>query len=146
MFDLDTLARIDAVVDLYGRGSPATTDQIADVEAAIGRPLDAAYAQLIGRHGGCYVGIDVHGIVNARGVGRETVTELTAGFRAAGWPELEDAIVFADDGAGNPCYLAADGTVRLLYHDNGDVVILGDSFVDFVRGILPDPDQNWNRW
>jgi len=46
-------------------------------------------------------------------------------------------IVFADDGSGNPYYLAVDGTVRLLTR-HGDVTIVADSFADLIREILPD--------
>jgi hypothetical protein len=55
-------------------------------------------------------------------LGRESCIELTTWAREA-YGTLIDGVVIADDGSGNPIWIAADGTVRLVDHDNGNPVV-----------------------
>lgn len=68
------------------------------------------------------MGVSVHAWDNAELIGRETCIELTMGARDA-YGALIDGVVFADDGSGNPIWIAADGSVCLVDHDNGNTVV-----------------------
>ncbi|QIP43930.1 hypothetical protein G9444_6687 (plasmid) [Rhodococcus erythropolis] len=48
-------------------------------------------------------------------------------------------MVFADDGSGNPIWIAADGSVRLVDHDNANTVVrLAASFRTLLEENVDD--------
>lgn len=64
--------------------------------------------------GGSYAGYAIHGFLNAPNIGNETVIELTQQARNLSqlqnlFPELDECIVFSDDGAGNPIAIDSGG-------------------------------------
>lgn len=73
----------------------------------------------------------IHAFENGSLIGKETVTELTTGFRdcydTSGLPELQDAIVLSDDGSGNPILMNSQGQLYLYLHDEGEVELLAPS-------------------
>lgn len=68
------------------------------------------------------MGVSVHAWDNAEILGRETCIELTVRARDT-YGALIDGVVFADDGSGNPIWIAADGSVCLVDHDIGNTVV-----------------------
>lgn len=130
----ELVARIDRAVGMYGPGQPIPSRELRDRLAAVGVVPDEDYEEFVGRWGGCFVGVPVHAWSNASILGRESCIELTAGAREA-YGSLIDGVVIADDGSGNPIWIAADGTVRLFDHDNGNAVV--ELAPDF-RSLLED--------
>ncbi len=130
----DLIARIEHAVQVYGAGRPIPADELRDGLLPLDLVPDEDYAEFVGRWGGCFVGVEVHVWDNARLVGRETCVELTTWARESYGPVI-DGLVFADDGCGNPIWIAADGTIRLADHDRGGAVTrLAPSF----RSLLED--------
>lgn len=128
------VARIERAVRVYGAGRAIPATELRDRLRAIDLVPDASYEEFVGRWGGCFVGVPVHAWDNASLLGRESCVELTTWARDAHGP-LIDGVVFGDDGSGNPMWIAADGTVRLVDHDRaGDVVRLAPDF----RSLLVD--------
>ncbi len=116
------IARIERAVLTYGAGRPIPADELRERLTPLGLVPDEGYAEFVGRWGGCYVGVAVHAWDNASILGRESCVELTTWAREA-HGSLVDGVVIADDGSGNPIWIAADGTVRLVDHDNGNSVV-----------------------
>ncbi|WFR73852.1 SMI1/KNR4 family protein [Prescottella defluvii] len=134
----ELVARIERAVAIYGPGQPIPSDELRDRLGDAGLVPDEDYAEFVGRWGGCFVGVPVHAWNNASILGRESCIELTAWAREA-YGSLIDGVVIADDGSGNPIWIAADGTVRLVDHDNGNTVVqlapdFGTLLADNVHG------------
>ncbi|MFC9517476.1 SMI1/KNR4 family protein [Nocardiaceae bacterium NPDC056970] len=130
----ELVARIERAVDTYGPGRPISAGELRDGLSVLGVHPDADYEEFVGRWGGCFVGVPVHVWDNASILGRESCIELTIWARDA-YGSLVDGVVIADDGAGNPIWIAADGSVRLADHDNGgETVALAPDF----RTLLAD--------
>ena len=117
----DLVARVERAVRVYGPGRPIPAEELRDRLRALDLVPDEGYEEFVGRWGGCFVGVAVHAWDNARLVGRETCVELTTWARDA-YGSLIDGLVFSDDGSGNPIWIAADGSVRLVDHDRGGAV------------------------
>ncbi|PTR30687.1 hypothetical protein C8K36_102540 [Rhodococcus sp. OK519] len=130
----ELVARIERAVATYGSGRPIPSDELRSGLGALGLAPDVDYEEFVGRWGGCFVGVPVHAWDNASILGRESSIELTAWAREA-YGTLVDGVVIADDGSGNPIWIAADGRVRLADHDNGgETVELAPDF----RTLLAD--------
>ena len=129
----DLVARIERAVGVYGAGRPIPAAELRDRLRDLDLVPDDDYAEFVGRWGGCFVGVSVHAWDHASLLGRETCLQLTAWARDSFGPVI-DGLVFADDGAGNPLWIGADGVVRLADHDNGRVVELAADF----RSLLDD--------
>lgn len=83
------------------------------------------------------MGVPVHAWNNAT-IGRESCVELTERARRD-FGEVIDGLVIADDGAGNPIWIAADGAVRLHDHDCGaEVATLAPSFAAWAAENVHD--------
>lgn len=135
--DADLVARIDRAVAAYGAGTPIPPAELTAALAPLGIEADADYADFVARWGGCFVGVPVHAWRNAT-IGRETCVELTERARRD-FGAVIDGLVIADDGAGNPIWIAADGAVRLLDHDRGAAVVtLAPSFRAWVAENVHD--------
>lgn len=134
----DLVARIERVVEFYGRGRPVPADELHSRLQALGVVPDKDFTEFVGRWGGCFVGVSVHVWDNAKLIGSETCIELTVRAREA-HGALVDGVVFADDGSGNPIWIAADGSVRLADHNNGNTVVsLAPSFRVLLESNVED--------
>ena len=127
------------------KGTPATTEQIAEAERILNTKFPPDYTDFITRFGGVFVGIAVHAFVNESSVGKETVIELTQSMRRSfgdGDERREEArqsIAFADDGSGNPILLNSKGEVVIFFHDNDEREILAPNFGQFI-------EDNFEEW
>lgn len=117
---------------MYGAGRAIPAEEACARIAAIGIVPDPDYVEFIGRWGGCFVGVPVHAWDHSSLLGIETCLELTAWARED-CGEVIDGLVFAQDGSGNPMWIAGDGTVRIADHDNGDTRTIARSFRDLIR-------------
>lgn len=126
------------------KGKPATEEQITGAEKALGVKMDEDYKTFIRHFGGAYAGIAVHAFANGSSVGNETVEELTDRGRklfneADLFPEINDSIVIADDGSGNPIAIEPNGEVVLFDYDTEEKQILSASFEQFI-------EDNFSEW
>lgn len=134
----ELVARIERTVDFYGPGRPIPADELHARLHALDIVPDKDFTEFVGRWGGCFVGVSVHAWDNAELIRRETCIELTIGARDA-YGALIDGVVFADDGSGNPIWIAADGSVRLVDHDNANTVVrLAASFRTLLEENVDD--------
>lgn len=127
----ELVARIEKAVAKYGAGLPVSAPEVLERSSAISVVIDADYRDFVGRWGGCYVGVPVHAWHNSSLLGTETCVQLTMAARE-GFGSIIDGLVIADDGAGNPIWIAADGAVKLADHNDGHAIVhLADSFAVF---------------
>jgi hypothetical protein len=133
----ELIARIERAVGTYGSGRAIPAGELRDGLRELDLEPDADYADFVGRWGGCFVGVSVHAWDNASLLGKETCVQLTTWAREA-HGSLIDGLVFADDGSGNPIWIAADGRVRLVDHDNGDEVTLAPGFAALLADNVHD--------
>lgn len=133
----ELVARIERAVATYGAGRAIPVTELRDRLRVLDLEPDADYADFVSRWGGCYVGVSIHAWDNAPLLGRESCVDLTTWARASHGP-LIDGVVIADDGSGNPIWIAADGTVRLVDHDNGDEVVLAPGFAALLADNVHD--------
>ncbi|GAA3214634.1 SMI1/KNR4 family protein [Oerskovia jenensis] len=134
----DLLARLDAAVALYGAGEPSTRDEIEEAVSGLDVVLDPGYVEVVGRHGGCFVGVPVHGLHNAPLLEGADVAALTRAFRADGWAVADEGLVIGFDGSGNPLVITNDGPVVTFDHDTGERRTLAETFADLLDQNLPD--------
>ncbi len=134
----DLLARLDAAVALYGAGEPSTCDEIEEAVSGLDVVLDPGYVEVVGRHGGCFVGVPVHGLRNAPLLEGADVAALTRAFRADGWAVADEGLVIGFDGSGNPLVITNDGPVVTFDHDTGERRTLAETFADLLDQNLPD--------
>lgn len=134
----DLLARLDAAVALYGAGEPSTRDEIEEAVSGLDVVLDPGYVEVVGRHGGCFVGVPVHGLRNAPLLEDTDVAALTRAFRADGWAVADEGLVIGFDGSGNPLVVTNDGPVVTFDHDTGERHALAETFADLLDQNLPD--------
>ncbi|MEB4613449.1 SMI1/KNR4 family protein [Leucobacter sp. M11] len=116
------LARIERTVACYGPGRPIPAAELRAGLHELDLVPDPDFTEFVGRWGGCFVGVPVHAWDNAQLLGRETCLDLTREARAAYGARI-DGLVFADDGSGNPIWLAADGSVCLIDHTHGNTLV-----------------------
>ena len=95
-------------------------------------------SQFIKTFGACYVGVDIYGIRNSNDLKEETVVDLTKLYKEAGWAIADDCYIISLDSSGNPIMMNKSGEVVLFDHDNGDSVILANSFEELIEDNLPD--------
>ena len=126
-------------------GEPATAEQIAEAEKIMNVKFPEDYVDFITRFGGTYAGIDIHAFENHSFIGKESVVELTTSMRESfvcdddNKEELQQSIVFAGDGSGNPILINSKGEVVLFDHDNGEREVLAKSLGDFI-------EENFEEW
>lgn len=119
------------------KGQPATVEQLTIAARELNVELDKDYCQFVQMFGGAYAGIAIHAFVNGTSVGNETIIELTVTarrlFNKAGmFPEINQCMVFADDGAGNPVAIGKEGEIVLFDYDTGEKKMLASSFEQFL--------------
>ena len=100
--------------------------------------FDTGYKQFIKTFGGCYVGVDIYGVRNSNDLKEKTVVDLTKLYKEAGWTIADDCYIISFDSSGNPIMMNKSGEVVLFDHDNGDSVILANSFEELIEDNLPD--------
>jgi hypothetical protein len=131
--------RIERAVDRYGQGTPVPPEELRRRLGEIGLSPHPDFEEFADRWGGCFVGVSVHVWDNALLLGRETCVELTQRARED-FGSVVDGLVIAGDGAGNPIWIAADGRVRLVDHNNGnEVVPLAPDFRTLLDVNVDDP-------
>ncbi|WP_165806580.1 SMI1/KNR4 family protein [Chitinophaga parva] len=126
------------------KGTPATAAQLAKAEQELDIKLDKDYRAFVERFGGAYAGIAIHAFNNGASVGNETIIDLTLNGRrlfndAEMFPEINESMVFADDGAGNPVAITPEGKVVLFDYDTEEKQVLASSFEEFV-------ENNFSEW
>jgi hypothetical protein len=127
----DLVARLERAVARYGAGTPTPAHEVEARLAPLGVVVPDDLVELVGRWGGCYVGVSVHAWDNASILGRETCVDLTLAARAQ-LGDVVTGLVFADDGAGNPIWVADDGRVLRTDADSGESEELAPSFRAFL--------------
>lgn len=127
----DLVARLEGAVARYGAGTPTPAHEVEARLAPLGVVVPDDLVELVGRWGGCYVGVSVHAWDNASILGRETCVDLTLAARAQ-LGDVVTGLVFADDGAGNPIWVADDGCVLRTDADSGESEELAPSFRAFL--------------
>lgn len=86
--------------------------------------------EFIKKFGGASAGLDIHAFHNSTLIGKETVIELTQGFRKL--LELHEQpmnklYAISDDGSGNPILMDQQGHIFIYYHDSSEMEILYES-------------------
>ena len=125
------------------KGLPATQEEIAMAESRLEIKLDADYKTFIKRFGGFHAGVTVHAFNNGSTMGNESIIDLTVwsrkSFRESEvLPEINDCMVFSDDGTGNPIALNSKGEVIVFFHDTLETEVLSKSFVEFIESNFSD--------
>lgn len=120
------------------RGSPANLEQIANAEKKLNARMSDDYKEFILIFGGAYIGLDLHAFINGDALGKESVVELTDNARRLFngknlFPEINESIVVADDGSGNPIATDPEGRVVLFDYDTEEKQVLAQTLEDFIE-------------
>ena len=129
--------------------APATPQQIAQLEAAIGCPIPPDVRDFFAAHN-AITAMDIH---NGYSIGDSTA--LARSMARGDFPASVDSIdVFpiGSDGGGNAFLMprAYGGPVWKWRHDIGDFVVVADSFAQFLARLADDFDAyadgrtDWN--
>jgi hypothetical protein len=125
-------------------GKAATDEQIINAEKELNVIVDKDYKEFIQNFGGAYAGLAIHAFINGTSIGNETIIDLTNNARnlfndAKLFPEINESLVIADDGSGNPIAIMSNGNVVLFDYDTEEKQILSNSFEEFV-------EENFVEW
>lgn len=125
-------------------GKAATDEQIINAEKELNVIMDKDYKEFIQNFGGAYAGLAIHAFINGTSIGNETIIDLTNNARnlfndAKLFPEINESLVIADDGSGNPIAIMSNGKVVLFDYDTEKKQILSNSFEEFV-------EENFVEW
>ena len=117
-------------------GKPASEAAIVATQQRLGCQFSPEYVDFLRLFGCGVIGPDpVFGIgadaVDAMGPDDDVVTQ-TEDFRAQNWPGVKDWYVISVDARGNPIGIGSDGRLRLSDHDVGDIVVVAESFGQFL--------------
>lgn len=124
------------------KGSPATDEEIKNSENELNYKFSDDYIDFIKEFGGAYLGVNIHAFNNHSMMSKETVTEITQDFRKAYKGRstqklMDESLVIAIDGSGNPILISSDGKVIIIYHDSeDDIEVLANSFNEFIIKII----------
>ena len=126
------------------KGIPVSLNQIKDAEEILHTKFDRDYTFFLTHFGGSYAGYAIHGFLNAPNIGNETVIELTQQARNLSqlqnlFPELDECIVFSDDGAGNPIAIDSGGGIWIFDFDTTKKNKIADSLGKLIEENIP----NW---
>lgn len=96
------------------------------------------YKEFILNFRGAYAGIAIHAFENVTSIGKDTIIDLTTNARnlfntANLFPEINNCLVFSDDGAGNLIAIAPNGEVILFDHDIEEKQKLANSFEKLIE-------------
>jgi hypothetical protein len=128
------LADFDAKAGARAR-FPHGDAELDAAEVQLGMRLPAAYRAFLREFGGCWAGLEIHGLRNDDVLEARSMLDLTRDFRADGWPLPARCCVFSFDGSGNPIYLDEAGRVCMHDHDAGQTVLLHASFAALMREV-----------
>jgi hypothetical protein len=125
-------------------GKSATNEQITNAEKQLNIIMDKYYKEFIQNFGGAYAGLAIHAFINGTSIGNETIIDLTNNARnlfndAKLFPEINESLVIADDGSGNPIAIMSNGNVVLFDYDTEEKQILSNSFEEFI-------EENFVEW
>jgi hypothetical protein len=118
--------------------------EIKRAEELLQITLDSDYKEFICKFGGSFAGLAIHAFSNGDSIGNETVVELTMRCRESFKntefsSEINESIVFTDDGSGNLITINKNGEVVIYYHDSGYKEKLSNSFGKFI-------EENFHEW
>ena len=119
-------------------GVAATNEEIENAEKELHLTIDNDYKEFILKFGGAYAGIAIYAFKNGTSIGKETIIDLTMNARnlfntANLFPEINNCLVFSDDGAGNPIAIAPNGEVILFDYDTEEKQTLANSFEKLIE-------------
>ena len=136
----DLIERINSYLNKYQlfNPKPANDEDVKQAEILLNVVFDSDYKQFIKTFGECYVGVDIYGVRNSNVLKERSVVDLTKLYKEAGWPITDDCYIISFDSSGNPIMMNRSGEVVLFDHDNGDSVILANSFEELIEDNLPD--------
>lgn len=125
-------------------GEAATNEQIINAEKELNVILDEDYKEFIKNFGGAYAGLAIHAFINGTSIGNETIIDLTNNARklfndANLFSEINESLVIADDGSGNPIAIMSNGKVVLFDYDTEEKQILSNSFEELI-------EENFIEW
>jgi SMI1/KNR4 family protein SUKH-1 len=108
---------------------------------------DPAHVQLLKRHDGL---VAFDGALRVFGVTGQVVPDIASwntpdGWRAAYRELAERLLFFAEDVFGNQFAFAEGRIVRFLA-ETGEQEFMADSFEEWVRAIIADPDEELSLW
>ncbi|MWV42765.1 SMI1/KNR4 family protein [Paenibacillus sp. HJL G12] len=119
-------------------GNPASQEEIDHAQQRLNVCFHEDYMHFIRTFGGAYIGLAVHAFSNGSSLGKETVVDLTLGFREQ-YKELPIAevlrtsYVISIDGSGDPIFINPAGNVFICYHDSGEFKLLANSFEELIE-------------
>ena len=116
----------------------ATDEEINRAENLLKVSFDSDYKQFIKLFGGAYVGYSIYSFKNLNDLENVDIIELNKSFENQGIPDFEDKYVISFDGSGSPIMIDSGGKILLFDHDNGEYVVLADSFEKLIEDNLPD--------
>ncbi len=125
-------------------GEAATDEEIINAEKELNVIMDEDYKEFIRNFGGAYAGLAIHAFINGTSIGNETIIDLTNNARnffnnVNLFPEINESLVIADDGSGNPIAIMSNGKVVLFDYDTEEKQILSNSFEEFI-------EENFVEW
>lgn len=124
---------------------PFSIEEIAAIEAALGRKLPRAYTDFVARYGGAFVGGSLDGKGRFAILAFFTADNESGILKKLGaYPDLRDdgVLPIADCELGNLHVLRLDGSVWYLNYYGGRTSAerVADSFQDFVERIVCHED------
>lgn len=120
-------------------GEPNNEIDIQNAENLLNLKFNSSYKEIIKRFGGCFIGIDIHGLSNAPIQGNETVIDLTLLFRGIiseinQLQNYQSYLVIGDDGSGNSILISnKNDDIFIYYHDEQIMEKLFSSFDELVE-------------
>ena len=117
-------------------GEPVPEEEITALEQDAGFPLPDDYKEFVREFGGGIVGpFSIYGLraADAMGDDEASAMDVTNQFRADGWEEVENWLVFSSDHAGNPIGIDRNGKIWINNHDTGSIENIADNFEDYLR-------------
>lgn len=116
--------------DLIG---PCSEDEMRQAEATLGVSFTTDYAAFVQEFGSVVVGSEYVCGVNASKRARVDVVTATTSIRKRGWEIPAGDFVLSLDSRGNPVIYRSSGIIEMPDHDVGDVVDMGDTFLDYLN-------------
>ena len=117
-------------------GEPSSEIAVQNAEKVLNLEFNSSYKEILERFGGCFIGIDIHGLSNAPIQGNETVIYLTLMFRKnlSDSEQFQNYLVIGDDGSGNSILVSnRDDNIFIYYHDEQSLEKLFSSFDEIVE-------------
>jgi hypothetical protein len=130
--------KIRAFLEKYDalKGEPATLDEIVHAEDLLNIKFNDQYIEFIKMFGGSFGGINIYAFKNGSLIGKETVVDLTVGFRKAYGKNpnssMKNSYAISVDISGNPILMNEKGNILLYLHDSNEVEILSNSLEELL--------------